>query len=125
MSTPNQQRSRYPRPLKATHSFSPSGEPTGSSGAQGVGSGTHGCPVAGSSCLPSPPSPGPRIDGPGLTSSCEVASVYVSVSPPVSPNCGKNTASSRGDHFGKCKHCYKLEEEQRGLRVERELERKL
>ena len=111
MSTPNQQRSRYPRPLKATHSFTSSGEPTTGNNGAASGTGGGGGIVSGS-CLPSPP---PR-DGPNASvpsgsagnGSCEAANVSVSGktiacggSPPASPNTGRSSGSARRDQFGK------------------------
>jgi hypothetical protein len=101
MSTPNQQRSRYPRPLKATHSFTSSGEPTGTAtGNNGAVSGQG----SSSSCLPSPPSPGPRSDAtggflPSASGSCggEAANVSALSTPPASPS---TTGSARRDQFG-------------------------
>ena len=73
-----------------------SGAPSGSGGAGGAVSGT-----GASSCLPSPPSPGPRSDAPGFLPSangtCEAVNVIAFSTPPVSPS---TTGSAKRDHFG-------------------------
>ena len=92
MSTPNQQRSRYPRPLKATHSFTSSGEP-----ATGIVSSGAALSQGSSSCLPSPPSPGPRSDATSFLPSASGGEAALNISalstPPASP-------STRRDQFG-------------------------
>ena len=100
MSTPNQQRSRYPRPLKATHSFTSSGEPAAGLNNGAVGSGAA-LSQGSSSCLPSPPNPGPRSDATGFLPSAsggEAANVSVLSTPPASPS--TTTGAARRDQFG-------------------------
>ena len=97
MSTPNQQRSRYPRPLKATHSFTSSGEPATGLNNGAVSSGAALSQGSSSCCLPSPPSPGPRSDATGFLPSAGGGEAALNVSalstPPASP-------STRRDQFG-------------------------
>ena len=109
MATPNQQRSRYPRPLKATHSFTASGEaaPQAPPGASTNSTVSNGAAGTGSSCHSSPPSP---VGGPASTGS-EVTSPMVVVgglgkvvcgSPPTSPSSiGRGSNEAGKDQYGK------------------------
>ena len=103
MATPNQQRSRYPRPLKATHSFTASGEQASSpqSVPGGTASGTTSSTSAPGSCHSSVTTNSAGVLSATSSTNGEVAvTVSVGGTPPASPKSRSSGSSNMKDSSG-------------------------
>ena len=99
MATPNQQRSRYPRPLKATHSFTASGEQASSP--QSVPGGTASGTTSPGSCHSSVTTNSAGVLSATSSTNGEVAvTVSVGGTPPASPKSRTSGSSNMKDSSG-------------------------